>query len=648
MNQTQKLSRGLSRNPILTQAVILAGGKGTRLASVLNGKPKPLIPILGTPLLKIQIEKLKNYGINQILILVNYKAEHIRAFIEKEFPLFDIKILEDGEIPLGSGGSLIKHREILAERFLLIYGDTYFDIDFLKLKDYHFSKKADVTVFSHPNNHPFDSDIISVNSNWEILKLYGYPHPNEFYSKNLVTAASYIIEKKVLYSISNLKGEIDFAKKIIPELLTRNYKLIAYNSKEYIKDCGTPDRLKKIEVDINKGLPELLKNTNNLPVVLLDRDGTIIEHIPFLNKVEDLKLIDGAAKAIKILNDNAFFTGIVTNQPVIARGDLSHNELERIHNKLEWELGKNGSYVDSIKFCPHHPHKGYIGEIAELKISCECRKPNTGMLNEIFSEHNFKKINGWMVGDSSMDIKCAQNFGISSILVRTGLAGMDGKHICIPDYSFENILEAVQYITEGEKFLFLWLNTFRQSLTKSKNISISGISKSGKTNFASGLKKYLTLNGVKSQIVHLDNFLTPRSTRKKFPDVYNIDQLTELIETRNQGRSIILNNEVYDRNLGQTIESTGSMRIDPDDILILEGLNAYNFIGKLGSSLNIYLDVDNMANFERFENEYASRGKTKEEIKELYLEREVERQIIKDIRSKCNFIYDHFKNPISN
>ena len=107
-----------------------------------------------------------------------------------------------------------------------------------------------------------------------------------------------------------------------------------------------------------------------------------------MNKIEQVEIFDNSFEAIKILNKKGFVVALVTNQPVIARGELSIEGLKNIHDFIEWELGKNGAYLDQIKFCPHHPHKGFDGEIVELKINCECRKPKTQLIQEVIKEFN--------------------------------------------------------------------------------------------------------------------------------------------------------------------------------------------------------------------------------------------------------------------
>ena len=141
---------------------------------------------------------------------------------------------------------------------------------------------------------------------------------------------------------------------------------------------------------------------------------------------------------------------VATNQPVIARGECSFEELDNIHKKMETELGREGAFLNDIFFCPHHPHKGYKGEVPELKIDCECRKPKIGMLLMAADKYNIDLSQSWYVGDTIMDIQTGINAAMKTVLVKTGEAGKDGKYEATPTVVKENLLEAAQYILKSE------------------------------------------------------------------------------------------------------------------------------------------------------------------------------------------------------
>ena len=431
---------------MIKQAIILAGGKGTRLKNILNGKPKPLVEINNKPLLKYQIDLLIKYKIKSIIILANYKIEQIEDFVNHEYSNQNIKVLDDGISPLGTGGCLIKYNKIFEKKYIVLYGDTYLDIDLSKMIEFHLQKKSDLTLFTHPNSHPFDSDIVIESEN-KVLEIKPYPHKKDFFYKNLVNAALYILNKNIFADKFIINKNItDFAKDLIPQIINNNKKVFSYNSKEYIKDCGTENRILSVINDLKNNIPFKSRKISLKKIIFIDRDGTLIKSVDQLNKIEQVEIFDNSFEAIKILNKKGFVVALVTNQPVIARGELSIEGLKNIHDFIEWELGKNGAYLDQIKFCPHHPHKGFDGEIVELKINCECRKPKTQLIQEVIKEFNGDLKNSWIIGDTTVDIKTGKNSGLRSILVKTGFAGKDRKYNVEPDFIFNDILESVNYI----------------------------------------------------------------------------------------------------------------------------------------------------------------------------------------------------------
>jgi D-glycero-D-manno-heptose 1,7-bisphosphate phosphatase len=151
--------------------------------------------------------------------------------------------------------------------------------------------------------------------------------------------------------------------------------------------------------------------------IFLDRDGTINKSNNFITKPEDFELIDGAAEAIKKINELGFLAIIITNQPVIARGEIDFQMLDLIHMKMETDLGKHGAYIDDLFYCPHHPDKGFPGERPEYKIDCDCRKPKPGMILKAAEKYNIDLSQSYMVGDDKRDIGSAQAAGCRPIFI---------------------------------------------------------------------------------------------------------------------------------------------------------------------------------------------------------------------------------------
>ncbi len=429
----------------MTQAVILAGGKGTRLAARLNGRPKPLVDVSGIPLLQRQIETLAKHGVSDVVLLVNHAADQIAQFIASTDLPVPVTLIDDGD-PRGTAGATLACLDRLQDQFLVVYGDTLFDLDVGHMLAEHRRVGADATLLLHPNDHPADSDLVEVDEDGWIRGFHPYPHPPEAWLRNLVNAAFYVVEKRALAPWASRMTVGDFAKDLFPAMVAECARLHGHISVEYIKDIGTPARLDKAERHLVNGIVARARRSSRQRAVFLDRDGTLNELRGHLAAAEDLALIPGAGEAVKLLNDAEYRVVVVTNQPVLARGELTSAGLERIHARLESELGKAGAYLDALHYCPHHPHKGYPGEVAELKRDCNCRKPGNAMVMRAAAAMNIDLAQSWLVGDSTADMALASATGMSSILVKTGEGGRDGKYAAVPDHVVPSIREAAALI----------------------------------------------------------------------------------------------------------------------------------------------------------------------------------------------------------
>lgn len=408
------------------KVVIMAGGRGTRISELFPDIPKPLIPIDGIPVLEREVCSLASQGFRDIILTVSYLHEKIEEHFG-DGSKWGVKIEYFVEnTPLGNTGALFKLN--LKEDFLLLNADAMFDVDFNRFVDFHKQHGGLVTLFTHPNSHPYDSGLLIADKNGAVEQWLAKEDSRPEYYRNRVNAGLHVINPSVL-ELSGIDADkvgavgengkpikVDLDRQLLKPLAGTG-KMFCYDSPEYVKDMGTPERYDAVCEDYKAGRVSGKNLQNKQKAIFLDRDGTINKYVGFLRNINEFELLDGAADAIKKINASGYLAIVITNQPVIARGEVSFEELERIHNKMETLLGKKGAYLDAIYFCPHHPHKGYEGERPELKFDCDCRKPKPGMLLKAAQDFNIDLAQSWMIGDGENDIRAGQNAGCQTAFI---------------------------------------------------------------------------------------------------------------------------------------------------------------------------------------------------------------------------------------
>lgn len=418
------------------KVVIMAGGKGTRIASIKSDVPKPMIEICGKPILLWQIENLKACGLTDITLVTGYLGEVIRNYFMDGSNLgVHISYYEEDH-PLGTAGALFKMN--LQDDFLLMCGDVIVDVDFNRFIQFHHEHHAWASLMSHPNGHPYDSSLLVT----EILppqEKGGLPidthrvmkwmnkEDERLYYKNRVNAGIEIISPELLHETMKsyiprhpeTPDKIDLDRDVLKTNIASG-RIFAYDTSEYIKDMGTPDRYYEAEKDILSGKVKARNLSQKQKAIFLDRDGTINKYVGFLTKPEEFDLLPGVAEAIRQINHSGYLCIVVSNQPVIARGDCTFEQLQEIHDKMETLLGQEGAFVDAIYYCPHHPDKGFEGERPAYKIDCNCRKPKPGLLLQAAKDWNIDLSQSYMIGDSERDVEagnaagCKQSFFIKT------------------------------------------------------------------------------------------------------------------------------------------------------------------------------------------------------------------------------------------
>ena len=435
------------------KVVIMAGGKGTRISSVASDIPKPMIKIEGKPVLEHEVECLRDQGFTDIIITVSHLGDVIIDYfgdgsgispITKRPFGVHIEYYFENE-PLGNAGALFKIKDKLTSDFLLLNADAVFDVDFNRFVAFHRKHGGLVTLFTYPNSHPYDSGLIIADKSGVVNQWLAKEDVRPKYYQNRVNVGLHVIAPAVLEQsdiVAEKVGVMDENGKPVKVDLDRQLlkplagtgKMFCYDSPEYVKDMGTPERYYSVCDDYKAGRVSGKNLKNKQKAIFLDRDGTINKYVGFLRNINQFELIDEVSEAIKKVNASGYLAIVVTNQPVIARGEVSFEELEEIHRKMETLLGEKGAYLDSIYYCPHHPHKGYEGERPELKIDCKCRKPKPGMLVKAAQDFNIDLSQSWMVGDGENDIKAGQNAGWRTALIGSESYGQTATVATLNDF----------------------------------------------------------------------------------------------------------------------------------------------------------------------------------------------------------------------
>lgn len=435
-------------------AVIQAGGRGTRMRELTHDRlPKPMLMLNGKPMLQWQIENIARYGIRDFVIITGYLGEKIVEYFGNGTGFgVGISYIREKE-PLGSGGALYFLKEKLKDEtgtkdFLLVFGDVMFDIDWNRMVAYHETHKGKASVLLHPNAHPFDSDLMTVDEKGRVTGIDPKDHVRDYWYDNCVNAGIYILSGRILEMIKNPR-KMDLEKDVLTELIKQK-EVYGYRTPEYVKDAGTPERFQRAALEQAAGIWERKCLVRKQRCIFLDRDGTINRFRGLLSDEEDFELEQKAAKAIRRINESGFLAVVVTNQPVVARGMCGIEDVERIHRKMQTLLGNEGAYLDDIAFCPHHPDRGYPEENPAYKTVCSCRKPATGMIDVMVRKYNIDPAKSYMAGDSTVDIQTGINAGMKTILLRTGQAGTDGKYKAKPVFIADDLEEAVEYILKSQ------------------------------------------------------------------------------------------------------------------------------------------------------------------------------------------------------
>jgi D,D-heptose 1,7-bisphosphate phosphatase len=605
--------------------VIVAGGKGTRLG--LADSPKPMVEMAGKPLLEHQVDLAKRYGFLDFYVLSGFFSEKIIDYFG-DGSRFGVRIHHVTETrPLGTAGSVKQLEGLIHDTFMVFYGDVLMDVCLPDMLSFHRDRPGIATILVHPNDHPFDSDLLDIDANGYVDRFYPKPRPDAVYYRNLVNAGLYIFEPEIFQYIQR-DVESDFGRDVLPFLLDENEKIKAYYTAEYVKDIGTRERLLTCTNDFLKGRVFELNRSNPRRAVFLDRDGVINREADCISEMERFELLEGSSEAVRKINSSNYMAVVITNQPAIAKGFCTEDQLRQVHNKMETVLGREGAYIDYLYYCPHHPEKGFEGERSEYKINCECRKPRTGLIEKARQDFNIDLQESFLIGDRTVDVMAAVNAGMRSILVRSGYGGKDNSFPCQPDFVFDNLGDSVDFILDSYDVLF---EKATEILSKAKRPArdipvavVAGLSRSGKSSFSRIIAMALEKEGINAKVINLDDWLISADKRQSW---MTVRERYEYAKLEGDLRDLLLGNVVsiskYDAKSRTSSGTCVSVSLRKGEYLIIDGTVGLDvkYIRDIGD-LKIYVEAPEDLRRRRFLNFYRFKGLSETEAAQLYIERE--------------------------
>ena len=389
---------------MIKEAIILAGGLGTRLKSKVSELPKSMAPINGVPFLQYQLDFLNKYQIKTVYLAVGYLSEIIINYFGDEYKGIRIYYSHEDE-PLGTGGAISKALlKTETEKILILNGDTMFQLELDKFYESHSKSKAKFSMALKPLKNFERYGVVKLNKDSRVI---GFEE-KEFQKKGLINGGAYIIEKSILTSYSFPKKH-SFEKEFL-ELKFRELNFNGFKSDGYFLDIGIPDDYDQAQKDFKQYSDW---NIDSSWTLFLDRDGVINTHLKgsYVTNIEELEFIEGVLKSIPVLNSIFGRIVIVTNQQCIGKGIITEKQLDEIHTYMLTEINKQGGNINKVYFAPQLANE-----------SSEMRKPNTGMAEAAkkdFPEIEFSK--SIIVGDSLSDMEFGDRKGMKTVYINPGL-----------------------------------------------------------------------------------------------------------------------------------------------------------------------------------------------------------------------------------
>ncbi|MCC6627614.1 MAG: HAD-IIIA family hydrolase [Chloroflexi bacterium] len=478
--------------------------------------PKALLEVAGVPIIFRQLQLLARESIEQVVVLAGYLGSALRAALVPEAARLGLRLTVTIETePRGTAGSLSSIASLIdQDAFLVVYGDTVFDLCLSRLFAFHRRHGGVATIVAHPNDHPETSDLLATDPDGRVTAVLPRRErpPGDY--RNLVPAGLYVCAPDILRALT--PGQrADFIHDLFPALVRSGQPVYAYQTPEYLRDVGTPERCATAAADIARGAVAALRADHERPALFFDCDG-VLNAEPGGHGVltpNDVTLLPGAAAAVRRAHDAQLLTIGVTNKPQVAKGLVEPAALPALLGRLETLLARKGAVLDRLYYCPHHPERGFPGEVADLKMPCDCRKPAPGMLRQAMDDLPVAVARSTIVGDSWRDIAAGHAAGVYAYGVRTGHGCRALPAGVRPDAMFADVGEAVDFTLGYRRLAEPVLACLASIAAPRPIIAVCGPSRSGKSLLAHALTRALADAGRRPLHVRLDDWIVPLPER---------------------------------------------------------------------------------------------------------------------------------------
>ena len=363
--------------------LILVGGKGTRIKKYLRGLPKPMLKFNNKFFLNYIINFASKYNLNKIYLLTGYKSNIIyQKFHNKTFNFVKIECIKEKK-EMGTAGALNSLKNKIND-FILLNGDTLFDIDYLKLiKSLDKNNYGTMSLVKNLKQNSMKLNFLSVNNNLVKYNLKG----------SLMNGGVYFFRKEFLKFIPKKKCSLE--NDILPSLIYKK-KINGKIFDNFFLDIGTENYYKKAS--------RLLIKNFKRPAVFLDRDGVINHDYGYVHTLKKFKFKNGVIKGLKYLTKKNYYIFIVTNQAGIGKKIYSLEKFIKLHKELKEILIKEKIYINDVKYSPYH----IDAKIKKFKKRSGFRKPGNLMIKEILKSWDILINKSFMIGDKISDKMCAE------------------------------------------------------------------------------------------------------------------------------------------------------------------------------------------------------------------------------------------------